>query len=301
MADLLLKGLDGSNPLAFLAALGTLRAVEEMPMGVRLSWRDEGVWRPVLHGFKGDLDCLARLLDEDRSGFSDEPALDLSYGDEVRDLKPPPEEFRRYLEALVANATLAGRRSVDLAAAFATDVAVDNAGKTKPTALHFTAGQQLFLAMVRELQEKVTADDLLEAVAGPWTYSRSLPVLAWDNTTNRDYALRARDPSGDKKTGIPGADWLALRGLSFIRVFPKGRRILTTGCSGGWKDGSFCWPLWTTPIGCDVITSLVGLDVARMGVAERRARGIGAVFECSIRRSDQGGYGSFLPPRPVLA
>src|SRR5437588_536601 len=50
----LLRGLDGSNLLAFMAALGTLRVLtlaasrDEPPP--RLSWRDEGgTWMPVIH------------------------------------------------------------------------------------------------------------------------------------------------------------------------------------------------------------------------------------------------------------
>lgn len=218
MAELTLKGLDGSNPLAFLAALGVLRAVEERQGGVRLSWRDEGVWRPVLHGFDRVVEDLVALLDEDRHALRDDPALALSYGDRELDLKPPPAEYRQYLERLVSDATPTRRRSIDWAAAFASDVVVDNGGKTKPTALHFTAGQQEFLRMALVLRDSVTAADLQEALLGPWTYSRPLPVLAWDATTNRDYALRARNPALEKKLGVPGADWLALRGLEIGRA-----------------------------------------------------------------------------------
>lgn len=49
---LLLRGLDGSNPLGFLAALGTLRALTDSwpNRGLTMSWtRDSGAWRPVLH------------------------------------------------------------------------------------------------------------------------------------------------------------------------------------------------------------------------------------------------------------
>lgn len=306
MSDLVLTGLDGSNPLGFLAALGVLRAVNDQVQGTRLSWREEGLWRPVLHDFGGDLDALLDLLDADRQACDDEPALALVYasdggGDPTeRDLKPPPAVFRQYLEALVMEATADRRRGVDWAAAFASDVVTDLGGKTKPSALHFTAGQQKFLGMVRLLLEQGQREDLEEALCGPWRYARSLPVLGWDNTVSRDYALRARDPSTDRKCGVPGADWLALRGLSFLGVVPRGDRLLTTCCTGGWKSGQFRWPLWTPPLSSEVIGSLLRCDVAGMSAQERIARGVGAIFECSIRRSDQGGYGSFTPSRPVV-
>jgi hypothetical protein len=50
-ATLLLYGLDGSNPLAFLAALGTLRSLSLLwpEERVRLAWKiHEGAFRPML-------------------------------------------------------------------------------------------------------------------------------------------------------------------------------------------------------------------------------------------------------------
>lgn len=43
-----LTGLDGANPLAFLAALGTLRVADLIFPGCSLSWHSSGVWRPIL-------------------------------------------------------------------------------------------------------------------------------------------------------------------------------------------------------------------------------------------------------------
>lgn len=216
-----------------------------------------------------------------------------------RELKPPPGLFRAYLEGLLEKATPTSRLGVDWAASFASDVITDLGGKTKPTALHFAAGSQKFLAMVDQLVDGVTREDLVEALQGPWQYARKMPVLGWDNTISRDYALRASNPSTDKKLGVPGADWLAFRGLAFLAVAPRGAQLHTTGCSGGWKSGRFQWPLWTVPLGCAVVGSLLRQDVAGMSESERQGRGIGVLFECSIQRSDQGGYGSFSPSRPL--
>lgn len=45
-----LSGLDGSNPLAFLAAIGTLRLADQAFSGhAKLSWQRSGGWIPVLH------------------------------------------------------------------------------------------------------------------------------------------------------------------------------------------------------------------------------------------------------------
>jgi len=304
MSELLLTGLDGKNPLAFLAALGVLgaladRAAEGGP-APRLAWRAAGTYRPVIVDGP-DRAALIDALAQDVSSFRDEPAIDrLRYakggeGKDAHDLKPPPPFFADYLRGLVRD----GRaRSLAFAAAFATDVAVDNNGNAKPTALHFTAGQQELLAMVRELIEGVRAEDIEEALFGPWRYDRPLPVLQWDNASAREYALRAGDPSKDKKLGVPGADWLAFRGLPFIRVAPIGDRVATTGCTGEWKTGAFRWPIWTAPLSRPVIASLLtSPELLAVDARALDARGVAVVLESAIRRSDQGGYGSFAPAR----
>jgi hypothetical protein len=298
MHELTLSGLDGTNPSAFLAALGVLGSTEAANGAARLKWAYRGTWHPVLSSSHGDAASLVRALDIDRQRCIDDAALSLEY-DGKRDLKPPPSLCRTWLRRLAAEANPRHRRSVDWASAFVTDVAVDNNGNIKPTALHFTAGQQQFLQMARDLVTSVTESDLLEALLGPWQYARALPVMGWDNTASRDYALRASDPSTDKKMGVPGADWLALRGLAFIPAFPRGRRVVTTGCEGGWKDGAFRWPLWTSSISAPTIRSLLSGNYVEMKSNERRARGIGAVLSSGIKRSEQGGYGSFEPATPI--
>lgn len=152
--------------------------------------------------------------------------------------------------------------------------------------------------MASELTYEVRVEDLEEALFGPWRYERSLPVLQWDNTSARDYALRASDPSKDKKLGVPGADWLAFRGLPFLRVAPVGNRIVTTGCYGEWKTGAFRWPIWTVPLPRSVVGAvLTSPELFEVDPAVLRARGIEIVLESAIRRSDQGDYGSFAPAR----
>jgi hypothetical protein len=302
MSEIVLTGLDGSNPLGFLAALGVLNVLADRGGEPRLAWRS-GDWRPVVTDATvvDREDLLARLTDDVATWHGD-PCLELKYskgGKQAKqawDLKPPPGEFRSYLERLVATSEPQRRRAVDFAAAFATETGRDNNGNTKPTALHFTAGQQQFLEMVAQLREAITRDDLEEAVFGPWRYERALPILGWDCSSARLYALRADDPSKAEKRGVPGADWLAFRALSFIRVAPIGTQIATTGCSGGWKTGTFCWPLWEVGLTRNSVHVIVQMaDLPEQPDDHRRARGICAVFACGIRRSDQGGYGSFAP------
>lgn len=298
MKELLLSGLDGSNPLGFLAALGALNVVSDAAKTAtpRLAWKDDGVWRAALASPHETTAELVKALRHDLTSWRGDPVLHLKYekkGAKAWDLKPPPEVFRRFLAKLLE---CGNHRAIDFVSAFAAEGALDNNDNTKPTALHFTAGQQQFLEMVDLLVRNVTDKDLESALFGPWRYDRDLPVLNWDATASRDYALRAKDPAKEK-LGNPGADWLAFRGLSFLRVFASKGKLLTTGCSGKWKFGSFRWPLWACPIERETVRTLLTLQ--EFPLDERPLRGIAVVYECVIRRTDQGGYGSFAPSTVV--
>lgn len=302
--SVVLTGLDGSNPLAFFAALGALLVAEERLGAARLSWEDQGRWRPVLHGVDS-ADALIEAALLDLRSWDEEPALRFAYNgagvvapgapDAAQDLKPPPKAARALFASLVGS-----RRSAAMAAAWFTEIAVDNKGNIKPTALHFTAGQQAWLSMVVALQQGVGEAELREALVGPWRGESRLPSLSWDATVARVYALRASDPSAEKRGSVPGADWLAARGLALLPVAPMAARAQTACVRGGWKDGEFTWPLWLSPAGSAELRGL--LTTAKLDAlssAERAARGIGAIFSAAITRSDQGGYGGFNPARPV--
>lgn len=79
---LVLKGLDGSNPLGFLAALGTLRALTSAwpDRNPRMCWRlCNGVWHPKIGAANSLLsaDTLAATLAEElRCGFEPTPSLE---------------------------------------------------------------------------------------------------------------------------------------------------------------------------------------------------------------------------------
>ncbi|MEL6183880.1 MAG: hypothetical protein AAFU79_04580 [Myxococcota bacterium] len=315
-----LTGMDGSDPLGFFAALGVLRALDDRaPDGrPRLSWRESASgWRPSIHG-ADSVDMIAEAVMSDLPSWADEPALAMAYtkaGEQVapggagaiRDLKPPPELQRRAFEAAARDAAEGNSRSARTWAAFGTDVATDNAGKIKPTSLHFTAGQQQFLKMVRELREGLQQEDVLEALVGPWTNESRLPSLSWSGTGQRMYALRATDPSTDKRGSTPGAEWLAFLGLSFLPTVPstggRGPLVLTTGVAGAWKSSTFTWPLWGPPCVASVVESLVSLRglcrAESLAGYERRGRGILQIYRARILRSEQGGYGSFAPAEVV--
>ncbi|PRQ03338.1 hypothetical protein ENSA5_16920 [Enhygromyxa salina] len=328
MSKVRLTGLDAQDPLAYLAALGCLLAVSDRSRKAgraapRMSFEFGAAVVPSLEGefedqeellnmLAADLDALAGRGEEPR-----DPFLTFTYpdggGKQVQDLKPPPEQFRAFALKLIEAGLPTERRTLDWAAATLTDVATDHSGNGKPFALHFTAGQQRFLTVALELldgagttpaKRAVDREDLRLAVFGPWPNDRELKVFSWSPTQDRAYALRAVDPSSDKKLGTPGADWLALRGIGLLSSAPQGKAIVTSGVHGRWKTASFSYPAWSEALDEDGARMLLRhpamRDLERDGEAPRGAlrtlpRGV-EVLSCRISRSDQGGYGAFSRP-----
>lgn len=307
-----LTGLDGSNPLGFLAAVGLLRVLDEVtPADASrpvLWWEDSGRWLPWLRCSQTRDEVIERVVQHARECLEQEPALAFSYDDDgqadlggegrVRDLKPSPAGLRALqdasaLAASVAPSSAVRRRSVDWMAAFGSECVLDLKGRVKPGALHFTAGQQAFLSMVRELACRIDSGMVSEALFGPWIGTRRLPNLRWSSWNSRGYAFQATNPSDEKRTSIAAADWLAFTAWSKLPSLSDGRRLRTALCSGGWKDGHLTWPLWSRACTVQTIGSLlVRGDLEDLSAKQRDALGIRVLFESKIERED---YGSFAP------
>jgi hypothetical protein len=303
MNEMDLPALEGTNPLGYLAALGGLDALTREMGSATLRWTDE----LVPHAIVGGLDNLGTLLDaldRDREEWTDSVLLGFPRESPLSDAKPDQSQLRKWHEAVAAGN--GDRAASDHLCALVAEDALDGKGNAKPTHLHFTAGQQQFLDMVRTLASKVDRKRLREAVCGPWAYDSSLPSLSWDSRGERVYAVRATNPSADKRLGVPGADWLAFRGLVFYPVTRTGNGSLrTTACDREWKRSAFRWPLWAVPANRDVVRSLVAdrtlvSQQAEVRIADLAPRGILRVLQAPIRRTDQGGYGSFGAPE-ILA
>ena len=214
-------------------------------------------------------------------------------------MKPP--EIREYLRH-GRDAQTAGALSSCLLA----EDSLDNNGNAKPSDLYFTAGQQKFVPMARAILEEVTSDEIVDDMTTAWRYSSKRESLMWDTVDDRLHAYSAADPttSQNPKRTNPGAEALAVIGLSRYPCFAAPERTLTQGCSGSWKRGTFVWPLWTVPASLRSVQSLLAQVAVPDSSNSRRADWYGAwglsrVMQSQIRRSPQGGYGTFGPPRVV--
>lgn len=304
-----LRGLEGTNPLGYFAALGVQMAFADSDAQPRLWWSDDVTPHAVVDKEYDPERIAERALQvfaEWRTSRAMNPERDDGTPMAKADsLKLSPEDLRAYLRQHRTR-----QAAGVLPSALVAEGSVDNNGVAKPSDLYFAAGQVIFLREARKILEKVSRDDLIAGLVGPWRYRSKLPTMGWDIVDDRVYALRPDDPSKDKKLTNPGPEALAMLGISLYPVFAGiergNERTFTQGCSGRWKRGSFSWPLWTRPMSPNAVRSVLAQTGDATLTQSRRADSLRLVLApCSvrqvltstIRRSSQGGYGSFGPPR----
>lgn len=302
-----LTGLEGVNPLGFFAALGVQVLFVGQAEQPRLWWTDDVVPHSVVDGdFTVD-----RIIEQALRVFPawrDSAALYPGFGDKAADhAKFKSDDIGRYLEY-----SLSGGPACSFPAAVVAEGSLDISKRSvaKPTDLYFTSGNQLFLKDARSILGGVTEKALFNGLVGPWTYSSNLPSLMWDVTDDRSYALSAADPTNstlNPKLTNPGAEAMAILGLSRHPVFAGQERTLTRGCAGEWRrGGTYTWPLWSRPGGYGAVGALLaqataGTEAGQLKVRRKwyRSWGITQIMSATIRRSDPGAYGTFGPPRII--
>lgn len=298
MSRIQLVGVDGSNPLGFLAALGLLRVLP----GAKLGFTDDGSFRAFVDGLDKSESDLATFISDDAKGAEDgsapwrftytKAATKKQGPQEVADLKPPPDDFKRFLATCVEAWLSGNEEPAGYAAAYGTDVAVDGKGNTKPTAFHFTAAQQTFLGAVEGIRASVTQEWVEKSLFEGYG-EKPGSNLRWDPGSERNWALMANNPSGDGTRVDAPLEWLAFLGLPLLPSFPCGTRIITTGVVGRGDDMTFTWPLWTVPASRHTTRSVLQVDWT--GNAKGRAAcGVFAICSSAIRRTSQG-FGNFGP------
>ncbi len=298
MNKVILEGLNGANPLGFLAAMGLLRLVRGESDAVRLGFLPDGSFHPFVTGFEGDLAalvCRDAALADGKQAWSVEYEKHEKRGTKVvADLKAPPDVFARFLSSCVAHWLNGGSEAAAYAAAFGTSVTVDGNGNTKPTAFHFTAANQQFLGTLEEIRASIT----LEWAACSLYKGKCVKPgsnLRFDPAAERNWALMENNPNDDGTSVDAPLEWLAFRGLPLFPTFPRGARIITTAVSGRGDDMEMTWPLWSVPASLETARSV--LQMVWTGAPRDRAmRGVFAICTSAIRRTGQG-FGNFGPAK----
>lgn len=295
MNEIRLTALDAADPLGFLAALGVLRVVSRHDEEARLRWVRDGNWTAALQT-AGPLDLVDLLGSELERWRRGHPAVDFAAGADrkIQDLKHPPADFRALMLRLIGDPEAA-----EFVAAYATGVAVDGSGQTKPTSFHLTAGQQRFMDAVLDLRAAVTREDLVEALHGPWVGRIGPKDTRWRAASERSRALLSFDPGKEKSATVAGAAWLAFQSLPLFPVVPVGPRAVTTGFTGRGKREQFTWPVCEMALNLSEIRVILGHPkLGETSPGERRRRGIAQVLRADVVRNPQG-YGNFSASQPV--
>lgn len=292
-----LTGLRGDIPLAYLAALGALRALsldrpDDPP---RMSWSVErGAWRPVLH-LREDVDQAA-ITDSVESALRKHCGAEpFQYADNTT---IPSDMYRPVVQKAAREATRSNRRCADFVAAFACEALLDREGKVQDTAFRTMsgAGHQNFLESMRTLCEETTKDHLSEALFGPWRYQDEKPSMRWDPVDDRRHALRWKEPAKDSIRTVRGANRLAIEALPLFTTAPVGGSLQTVGFRGRlWS-----WPIWDCAVHVDVVRSLLALVELLQDLPDReRLRAIGVAAVYRSERLTQGKFRNFSPAQPV--
>ena len=312
---LLLKGLDGSNPLGFLAAVGTAIVAHNSFPEVRFGWmaKADG-WRPVLEGCgKDENDFSRKILDTLKNASMD-----------VFDIDPrmPFEapKFSRVLRCVQDRSSLSHRRTADFLSAFGTEL---YPRKKKKNGKDITEFQDSAFRMVRSgdsagqglpfyaktILNDVALEHIRRALFRLWDYKDEAKKhsLRWDPIEDRRYALRWQDPTKPDKHEGTGTMWaanaLAVEALRWFPTVLVGRHAQTTGFHRTDRHETyFVWPVWTSPISVHTLRSLLALEdlyktpLPRSSLADM---GIEEVYRSERIQQNQY-YRNFAPARPSV-
>ena len=206
-----LVGLDGTNPMGFLAAIGVQAAFDSEALRPRLWWADNVVTPYAMVDDEFGVDRIADQVLRVASLWKDSVSTNPKRPDHSRmprgdELKFSPDDIRVYLSQ-ASKVDLSGG---DLAMSLVAEGSLDNHGVAKPSAFYFTAGRQKFLYMARKILDSVAHSDIVAGLVGQWDYTSEIPSLGWDVADDRVYALRANNPSPETKLTNPGPEALAI-------------------------------------------------------------------------------------------
>lgn len=301
MHEIELTGLDGSNLLGYMAALGTLRvlAIADPKDRVRMKWTRSGAWVPVLVSARlKDAEDVIQALEARVCGERTiNPAWTIA-----KDLTLSCQEFRAHLDR---HEDL-DPQEAEFLAAFGSEAYRSGPKKDQmtETEFRFGAGQQRMLEFMTKLAETTSAEQIRRALFDLWDYEDDGPSMRWDPADYRPHALRAKDPSPDPIRTMRGANRLAVEALPlFPTAACTGRKVRTVGFMRRKGRTEFTWPIWNEPLGLDSVKALLASAEIQEDRPERRAmtsRKIEQVFRAWKFKEKDGRYRNVTPARALL-
>lgn len=303
--ELIFPALQGSSLLGFMAALGAFRTLATLPetSDTQMRWVPGGTsYYPVVRlPSRADPEVIIQKLHVALRGLADHYVITVD-----KDLKIPLRAFRDLaVRATEDFLTHVDSTAAGMVAALGCDAVGNDDGTIEDTAFRTMsgAGHQHFLEFMNVLAKETTAEQLREALFGPWRYRDPSPTLRWDAEDDRRYALRWDEPSKDPVRTVRGANLLAIAALPLFPVVPtSSNTISTTGFSGrGSRETFVTWPIWTGWLGLDTVSSVLGFKgppgTGEASVMSLKLYGVAAVYRS--QRITLGKYRNFTPAAPM--
>jgi hypothetical protein len=308
MSDLKLTGLTGNSAHGYLAALGVIEALRSVGLDVEMFWSTDFYPHAILRGVSDPVALIGALLDDRDRRFRG-AVLNHPVGHAFEKLACSRDELSAWAARI--GELPDDDPDIDQWAALLIEGGFDGQGKAKSTHFDFSSANVKFLKFVRLIAQALDETLFDEALFGPWRYESSLKTLRFEREGERLGALRGIPPTDDPRKGVPGADWLVFRGLTFypLTLVPGSdrARVVTAACDADWNRSAFRWVVWSDPLDHATIRTLV-TDPHLVGENPRhriadpdrlRAFGIHSVWQATIVRFGQG-YGSFGPPKQLI-
>jgi CRISPR-associated endonuclease/helicase Cas3 len=301
-----LPGLHGTNPLAYLAALGTLVLLDRISqLPDRRPWLDGTValsWEgctPILQlaGGPPAPDALVDLLTDKCSSSLDQHAARFAVS-----LFESKDGLASRIREFAMGADGRSRLVLDWLAAHGSEVDPD------ATSQLLAVRRDYFPDNVRSILGRCRREHLVGALFRPWDYADALDnqSLHWEPSEDRRHAYQWHMPSGDptrkRRGGMLGANRLALEAWPLFPLLPTAGRMATRGFQGNRaRDTFWTWPLWRPPLSRDSVASLLGLDYAPTPRGDRRNwRALGVLTVFRSQRITVGKTPNFTTAVPII-
>lgn len=304
-----LQGIDGSNQLGFLAALGTLRFLSECSQrrtsptwlsgDVKMSWgTSTSPYTPVLHFDHATsqdeiLDFLAESLDRDVKSHPVARTLEL--------LELEKDRVRSALREFFHAPTSKDVLVLNWNSALISELAPDATNQLQTVRRDYLAGN------LASVMQRTQRPHLLRSLFQTWDYQDGLDnqSLHWDPCEDRRHAYQwyapTSDPSRKKSGGMLGANRLAIEAWPMFQSWESEGKLNTRGFSGTRVHNTFwTWPLWKGTLGLDAISSILGLvhiQPSETRIPDMSGYGLVQVFRC--QRILMGKTPNLTPSIPV--
>lgn len=311
-------GLDGSNPLHFLASLGILRS---LPPGSRMGWVYRQGWNPwydtevqdvskwisqsIRRGVKDHAPVRAQ---QKRDGSIGKVACDpedrikvqaawefLAFSDIP---KVKPSTFRNVALSVLTNAgnCLDASHPAWCLSALNAENVPDKNGDLEPTVFSFSngGGMQFLLKDFVSLASLVSPEAVDECIQGAPGRFLWFTSLNWDPMSLRSYAMQWDDPESSPKATDVVANALAFLGLGCLPVVPTSEG--NTPLCYEPKKRLFRWPVWESGLSLDVVGGILGSRFEYWETG-RQEMGIRGLFESERFSSNKRLY--FSPSRSL--